>query len=42
MEKLGLPVEFHLTPNIGHWYPKDFEALLDRAIGLVLAAGNVG
>jgi predicted esterase len=42
MEKLGLPVEFHLTPNIGHWYPKDFEALLDRAIGLILAAGNVG
>jgi len=40
MEKLGLPVEFHVTPNIGHWYPKDFEAMLDRAIGLILAAGN--
>lgn len=40
MEKLGLPVEFHLTPNIGHWYPNDFEALLDRAIGLILPSGN--
>jgi len=40
MEKLGMKVEFHLTPNIGHWYPKDFEALLDRALGLILVAGN--
>jgi predicted esterase len=40
MEKLGLPVEFHLTPNIGHWYPTDFEGLLDRALGLILPAGK--
>jgi predicted esterase len=37
LEKLGLKVEFHLSPNIGHWYPKDFEALLDKALGLILA-----
>jgi len=40
LEKLGLTVEFHLTPNIGHWYPKDFGTLLDNAIGLVLPAGK--
>jgi predicted esterase len=39
LEKLGLKVEFHLAPNIGHWYPKDFEALLDKAIGLILPDG---
>ena len=38
--KLGLRVEFHLTPNIGHWFPSDFEALLDKAIGLILPDGN--
>jgi len=32
-ERFGLATEFHITPNIGHWYPKDFEQLLDRAIG---------
>ena len=36
LEKSGLAVDFHLTPAIGHWYPDDFEALLDRAIGFVL------
>lgn len=35
-EKLGLATEFHVTPNIGHWFPKDFEQLLDRAIGQIL------
>jgi dienelactone hydrolase len=37
MAKLGLTVEFHQTPNIGHWFPEDFAARLDRAIGLILA-----
>jgi acetyl esterase/lipase len=37
MAKLGLKVEFHQTPNIGHWFPEDFGARLDRAIGLILA-----
>ncbi len=38
MENLGLRVQFHVTPNIGHWYPKDFEELLDRAIGMIFPA----
>jgi predicted esterase len=38
-EKLGLASEFHITPNISHWFPKDFEQLLDRAIGRILADG---
>jgi acetyl esterase/lipase len=37
MQKLGLAVEFHLSPNVGHWFPDDFAARLDRAIGLILA-----
>ena len=41
-EKLGLKVEFHLTPNIGHWYPKEFSTLLDQALGLILPDGNGG
>jgi hypothetical protein len=40
LERLGLTVEFHLTPNIGHWFPQDFETLLDRAIALLLPAGG--
>jgi hypothetical protein len=40
LKNLGLMAEFRLTPNIGHWYPKDFETLLDEAIGNVLAAGK--
>lgn len=36
LEKAGLAVAFSLTPNIGHWYPKDFESLLDRALGSIL------
>lgn len=37
MANLGLAVEFHETPNIGHWFPDDFADRLDRAIGLILA-----
>jgi predicted esterase len=40
LEKSGLAVDFHLTPAIGHWYPKDFEALLDRAIGNIFQSGK--
>jgi len=36
LEKSGLSVDFHLTPAIGHWYPNDFEALLDTAISFIL------
>ena len=41
MEKLGLPAVFHLTAGIGHWYPGDFEALLDRALGHILEPAKV-
>ena len=40
LEKLGLPAEIHVTPNIGHWFPDDFGTLLDRAIGMILPDGN--
>jgi predicted esterase len=40
LEKGGLKVEFHLTPNIGHWFPNEFGALLDKAIGLILTDGK--
>jgi hypothetical protein len=42
LEKSGLAVDFHLTPAIGHWYPDDFEALLDRAIGFILQSKGPG
>ncbi len=35
--RLGLDGEFTVTPNIGHWFPKDFGEQLDRAIGRILA-----
>jgi len=38
--KLGLPVEFHETPNIGHWFPDDFAVRLDKAIGFILGDGE--
>ena len=28
-----------MTPNIGHWFPKDFGQRLDRAIARILAGG---
>jgi predicted esterase len=40
LEKLGLKAVFRLTPNIGHWFPKDFESLLDEAIGFALTTGK--
>jgi len=40
MEKLGLPAVFHLTPGIGHWYPEDFESLLDGALGRIFDTGK--
>ena len=40
MEKLGLPAVFHLTPGIGHWYPQDFETLLDGALGRIFDTGK--
>lgn len=36
MKAQGLPVEFVVTPNIGHWYPDDLDRLIDEAIGRIL------
>ena len=36
-KKLELDGEFTVTPNVGHWYPKDFGQQLDRAIDRILA-----
>jgi predicted esterase len=32
MNEVGLPLEFHITPDIGHWYPADLAARIDEAI----------
>lgn len=32
----GLPHEFYVTPNIGHWYPEDLAERIDRAINHIL------
>ena len=32
MKEVGLPLEFHITPDIGHWYPEDLAARIDGAI----------
>jgi hypothetical protein len=32
MEEAGLEHEFHITPDIGHWYPDDLAERIDRAI----------
>jgi predicted esterase len=34
--QLGFDGEVHITPNIGHWFPKNFAELLDQAIGRIL------
>ena len=36
-KKLGLDGDLTVTPNVGHWYPKDFGQQLDRAIDRILA-----
>jgi len=32
LNRLGLQYQFSLTPNIGHWYPKDLDLRIDQAI----------
>jgi hypothetical protein len=32
----GVPLQFEITPNIGHWYPQDFNEKLDEAIDFIL------
>jgi predicted esterase len=40
LARLGLDCEISVTPNIGHWYPENFAALLDGAIGRILGDGR--
>jgi acetyl esterase/lipase len=39
MREEGLPLEFFVTPNIGHWYPEDLAQRIDQAITHI-RAGN--
>ena len=39
MKEEGLPLEFHITPDIGHWYPDDLAARIDEAIGHIREEG---
>lgn len=32
----GLPHQFDVTPNIGHWFPEDIDERIDRAIEFIL------
>jgi len=32
MKEKGLPHEFIVTPNIGHWYPENLAEMIDKAI----------
>jgi predicted esterase len=36
LEKAGLPHQFVVTPNVGHWIPEDLGAQIDSAIGHIL------
>lgn len=39
MKEVGLPLEFHITPDIGHWYPADLAARIDDAITHIRGEG---
>jgi predicted esterase len=39
-ETEGFPLEFIVTPNIGHWYPEDMEAKIDQAIDFIRRGRN--
>jgi predicted esterase len=39
MEEVGLVHEFHITPDIGHWYPEDLAERIDRAIAHIRGDG---
>ena len=36
MEQEGLPCEFIVTPDIGHWYPEDLGRQIDQAVSRIL------
>jgi predicted esterase len=39
MKDVGMAHEFHITPDIGHWYPDDLADRIDRAISHIRAGG---
>lgn len=39
-ETESFPLEFIVTPNIGHWYPEDMEAKIDQAIDFIRRGRN--
>jgi predicted esterase len=39
-ETENFPLEFIVTPNIGHWYPEDMEAKIDQAIDFIRRGRN--
>ena len=40
MEEVGLPHEFYITPNVGHWYPDDLGERIDRAVAHIRAGAE--
>jgi acetyl esterase/lipase len=40
MEREGLPLEFFVAPNTGHWYPTDLAERIDQALEHIRAGGS--
>jgi predicted esterase len=41
MEEGGLAHEFHITPDVGHWYPDDLGEKIDRALTHILGEASL-
>ena len=41
LEQAGVPIQFSITPNIGHWYPTDLADRIDQAIEFILTSKDV-
>lgn len=41
LESGGVPIRFEVFPDIGHWYPKDLDDKLDKAIGFILQSNEI-
>jgi hypothetical protein len=39
MEEAGLVHQFHITPDIGHWYPDDLAQRIDDAVRHIFEGG---
>ena len=40
MEEVGFAYEFHVTPDVGHWYPDDLAERIDLAIAHIRGGGD--